>query len=228
MSKNRSSILAFDCAGKALSVTVVTIEGKVLSTIFEELRFGHSARLMPMIDQSLSQAGVGYRDLGLIATTRGPGGFTGLRVGIATARSLAQALSIPVLGFSSFETNLANLPMSFEPQRKRLVVIDSHRNDLYFQWFNSDCSALTEPSILSLGAISTLIDEGQPLVLGNGRTLLGNLPAENHDGETEFLNLSKQVANLALQAVTNQSISLHPCDPIYLRAADVTLSSKVN
>jgi len=181
-----------------------------------------------MIDQSLSQAGVGYKDLRLIATTRGPGGFTGLRVAIATARSLAQALSIPALGFSSFETNLASLPIEFEPRRKRLIVIDSHRNDLYFQWFNSDSSALGEPSILSLGAISALIDEEQPLVLGNGRALLDNLPAESHHGERDFLNLSRQVASLALQAKTNQTISQHPCDPIYLRAADVTLPSKAS
>jgi tRNA threonylcarbamoyladenosine biosynthesis protein TsaB len=228
--QSRDIILSFDSAGKSISVAVANLNGQLLFEHFEELRFGHAARLMPAIDQTLSLAGVTYKDLALIATTRGPGGFTGLRVGLATAKTLAQALSIPVLGVSSFDVNLASMSPKQAPDRKRLVIIDSHRNDLYFQWFNVDGTPIGSPSISEVSAIKDRIEKESPLVLGNGIALFADWPLAQEFKPDAPVNLANSLASLVNEASHLKPLPELPtdfsCEPIYLRSADVTLTSK--
>ncbi|RKY01883.1 tRNA (adenosine(37)-N6)-threonylcarbamoyltransferase complex dimerization subunit type 1 TsaB, partial [Candidatus Poribacteria bacterium] len=63
----------------------------------------HSSRLMPAIDQMLKKAGLSIWDVDLIAVSKGPGSFTGLRVGVATAKGLAYALRKPIVGVPSLD-----------------------------------------------------------------------------------------------------------------------------
>jgi tRNA threonylcarbamoyladenosine biosynthesis protein TsaB len=64
-------------------------------------RPGHAGRLLALVEEALGAAGAGWDDIERIAVGTGPGGFTGLRIGIATARALAQARDLPIIGVSS-------------------------------------------------------------------------------------------------------------------------------
>ena len=84
---------------------------------------GQAEHLVPLIEDILSKSKTDIKDIARIATTRGPGSFTGVRIGLATARTLGLALSVPVLGFSTLELLLKEFPDS-------LVAIDTKREDL--------------------------------------------------------------------------------------------------
>jgi tRNA threonylcarbamoyladenosine biosynthesis protein TsaB len=90
-------------------------------------RPGHAAELMPAIDHVLRGAGTTYADLESIAVGIGPGTFTGLRIGVATARALAHAAEIPLRPVGS----LAALAAGLDGERNRLALIDAKRGELF-------------------------------------------------------------------------------------------------
>lgn len=100
--------LAIDTTTSVCSVALAR-EGKLLAEITTNIARTHSQRLLPLIDNLFAEAGVRPKDLELLAVTRGPGSFTGLRIGIATVKGLGLALDIPVVGASSLEVLAHNL-----------------------------------------------------------------------------------------------------------------------
>jgi tRNA threonylcarbamoyladenosine biosynthesis protein TsaB len=121
-----TAILAFDCAVSGLGVAVLR-DGIHLGGRTQEGR-DQAAQLLPAIEAALVEAGVGRRDLDLVAVTIGPGSFTGVRVGLAAARGLAVGLGVPLAGVSTTSVLLAQAAPC-----GRLVVaaIDSRLGD----WF---------------------------------------------------------------------------------------------
>jgi tRNA threonylcarbamoyladenosine biosynthesis protein TsaB len=95
-------ILAIDTALDACSAAVLR-DGETLAARVEPMARGQAERLAVLVDEIVREAGVTFAQLNRIAVTRGPGAFTGLRVGLAFARGLALALGKPCLGFSTLE-----------------------------------------------------------------------------------------------------------------------------
>src|SRR5664279_512975 len=121
-----SLVLAFDCAVSGLAIAIVG-DGTRLAGIAEEGR-DQAARLLPAISAALDEAGVGRRELSLIAVTIGPGSFTGVRVGLAAARGLAVGLGVPLAGLATTRVLLAQA----RPRGRTVVAaIDSRLGD----WF---------------------------------------------------------------------------------------------
>lgn len=118
--------LAFDCAVSGLSVAVTGGARPALRT-----RSGRDqpARLLPEIASALATAGADRRDIELIAVTIGPGSFTGVRVGLATARGLALGLGVPLAGLATTEILAAQAPTG--TGRIAVGVVDSRLGD----WF---------------------------------------------------------------------------------------------
>ena len=92
-------ILAVDSATEACSAALLV--GDALSERFEVIGRGHAARLLPMADELLREAGIAARDLDGIAFGRGPGGFTGLRIAAGVAQGLAAGACRPIVPVSN-------------------------------------------------------------------------------------------------------------------------------
>jgi|SRR5437588_3670909 len=100
-------ILALDTATRATTVALDGLGDEVLEARDDPEpgeRPRHAATLLPLAERLLERAGIRFGDVELIAVGVGPGTFTGLRIGIATARALAQALSVPVIGVSTLQS----------------------------------------------------------------------------------------------------------------------------
>lgn len=205
-------VLALDTCLTACSVAVTDGE-RVLAAASEPMARGHQERLAPLAQQVMAQAGVGFDRLERIGVTVGPGSFTGLRVGIAFAKGLAQALDIPLVGVGTLEALAAGEPgLAF-------AVLDARRDQLYLQAFEAG-RPLMAPDVLPVEAAAARlveIGQGRPVTLaGSGWALLAEVfpearivPAEGCDPVL--------VARLAAARAPA------PVRPLYLRAPDARL-----
>ena len=122
-------ILAFDTSSTALSVALLEDE-KLVAESTVTVKKNHSISLMPTIDFLVAQAGWQPSDLERIVVAQGPGSYTGLRVAVATAKTLAYALDIDLVGVSSLQalTNLSVVGVV-------IPIMDARRNNVYVGFY---------------------------------------------------------------------------------------------
>jgi len=124
------NLLALDTAGAACAVAVRS-SGAIVAFESEEMDRGQAEELTPMIGRVMAAAGMKFTDLDHIAVTVGPGSFTGLRIGLAAARGLGLAASVPVGGVSSFDV-AAKIAQIAQPGVGFLgVILETKRADYY-------------------------------------------------------------------------------------------------
>jgi tRNA threonylcarbamoyladenosine biosynthesis protein TsaB len=181
-------ILAFDTATPATAVALAG-EGAVVFTARHDPRPGerpgHATRLLPLIAKVFECARAGWEDVDRLAVGVGPGTFTGLRIGIATARALAQARDTPLVGVSTLQalalagaraslsrTGEDSLPAELDAA---LAVVDARRGEVFAAcWRIGEAqdfdSALILPHALAPEALAELMAPLGPraLALGNG------------------------------------------------------------
>lgn len=120
-------VLAIDAAGKALALAVAE-EDKLIASTTLNVGLTHSQRLLPMLAAMLESAALNVQDMDMIAVVNGPGSFTGLRIGIATAKGLAEAAKKPLITVSTLEA---------EAYAARCMgayicpLLDARRNEVY-------------------------------------------------------------------------------------------------
>ena len=102
-------LLALDTATSTIVVAAGSADGTLLAEDAFEGRYGHSQELLPAVVRLLERAGLRLPDLGAVIVGTGPGAFTGLRVGLATAKTLAHELRRPVVGIPTSEALLAGV-----------------------------------------------------------------------------------------------------------------------
>src|SRR5207248_3381660 len=124
--------IGFDAATRATAVALTTAEDGVLEARDDPppgSRPRDATRLLPLIAEVLERAGLGFPDLQLIAVGVGPGTFTGLRIGVATARALAQAAGMPLVGVSTLQSLALNGLPAHAPEEVKWVaaVLDARR-----------------------------------------------------------------------------------------------------
>ena len=137
-------VLAFDTAGSACSVAV-GLGDAVLAHERHKMRHGHAEALLPMIDRVMETARLTPRDIDIVAASVGPGGFTGIRAGLAAAHGLVLAAQARLVGVISFAAVVALVP---EGDGAILIALDSRREDLYVQIFSEDGRQFGEPAAL--------------------------------------------------------------------------------
>jgi len=136
--------LALDTTLSSGSIALAT-EERVIYSAFFDIKITHSETLMPAIDHALKFCGVEKRDLSSIYVCQGPGSFTGLRIGIATAKGIAFGLDIPLFTYSSLE--LAALAAS-GLGKNILVTIDAKMKEIYLACYDSNLNELIAPQVI--------------------------------------------------------------------------------
>jgi tRNA threonylcarbamoyl adenosine modification protein YeaZ len=127
------TVLAFDTSAAHCAAALLLPGGRVLTRL-EPMEKGQAERLMPLLEDLLREAGLGWSDLTRLAVGTGPGNFTGVRISVAAARGLALGLGIPAIGITRLEALAFGLP------RPITVVEDARRGEVYVQGFGSDAS----------------------------------------------------------------------------------------
>jgi tRNA threonylcarbamoyl adenosine modification protein YeaZ len=125
--------LAFDTSAAHCAAALLLPDGRVLTRL-EPMEKGQAERLMPLLEELLREAGLGWSDLTRLAVGTGPGNFTGVRIAVAAARGLALGLGIPAVGITRLEALAHGLPHPIT------VVEDARRGEVYVQGFGTETS----------------------------------------------------------------------------------------
>ena len=177
---------------------------------------------MPFVQGVMEDANVEFKSLSALAVTQGPGGFTGLRVGLATARALKVGLGIPLVGTSSFDLVRAATKLD----QQTLVILDSRRKDFFTQEFSPNEYQGTAPKILKLDEIQGLLTKNPNLYLAGDD--LSQIPTEFSD---RFCHSVQGVSPIELvQAMATFLLPLHtaaPPEPLYLREPEISKPKKI-
>jgi tRNA threonylcarbamoyladenosine biosynthesis protein TsaB len=233
-------ILAFDTATGATTVALrdpaAGLELELRDDPPTGERPGHATRLLPMIAELLGRAGGGWEAVDRIAVGVGPGTFTGLRIGIATARGLAWARDIPLVGISSLQALAAGATQpgsGGDGGRSVLAVIDARRGEAFAAaWRGShlelDPRAL-RPEALALEVERlTGADGAPPLAIGDGALRFrGQLEAAGAAIPPEDSQLHRISAiNHCRLATGLPATSPSDVEPAYLRASDAEIADR--
>jgi tRNA threonylcarbamoyladenosine biosynthesis protein TsaB len=223
-----TTLLAIDTAGSACSVALGH-GGAVLAAERLAMRYGHAEALVPMIDRVMAAAALPRSALDGVAVAVGPGGFTGIRVGLGAAQGIALALNLRLTGVSSFAAVAAALPAA---PGVALVALDSRREDLYVQLFDRAAGTpLAEPAAIMpddlaehIGALvgdQTLLlagDMAEPAAAALGGRFAAEIAAGSAPDATGVLT----AALCQIRRESGGSLAR----PFYLRPPDVTLPKR--
>lgn len=196
-------LLALDTATNA--VTVALHDGSaIVAESSTEDRLRHGELLAPAIDRLLRSAGVSPVDLTRIAVGVGPGPYTGLRIGLATATTIAAALDIEAVGVCTLDV----LAAAVEVEGSFLVATDARRKEVYWARYSSALVRATEPAVDHPEAVAT-----SGPVAGNGA---GLYPSSFPTPVPPRLPSAAVLACL----VASGAARLLPTLPLYLRRPD--------
>lgn len=161
-------ILSIDTSSAVCSVALLE-NGKTLKVISTNSEKEHSQTLMPMIKKLFEETNLTMDDLNLLACSRGPGSFTGIRVGIATAKALSDAKNIPISGVDSLKALAYGvLIKKGKKDCKILSLIDAKNENVYCSVYrvnNGNLSLYKNPEIMNISDVVEYIDFNNPLYI---------------------------------------------------------------
>ena len=205
---------------------------RLLAEINLDVRKTPTEWLLPMIEDLITKADLGKSDLDAIGVVRGPGSFTGLRVGLATAKGLSLAADCPLLGVSSLQCLAMQLPFTSIPV---CVMLDARKQEVYtatYTWQAGFPQPVGEERVIKPEELLSEIS-GETLFVGNGafvyRSLIVRQLAERAHFAPAFLNLPRAgaAAVLALHEWgIGRTSSAAELMPLYLRPSEAELNFK--
>lgn len=213
-------ILAIDTASIYCAVALVRYKS-VIAHINEHMHKGHAEKLVGHIAQVMTQANMTLNQVDRIAVNIGPGSFTGVRVGVSTARALALALEIPAIGISALEALAAQTTPHKNTVSAITVVIEAGRDMFYHQNFNEDLTSLGEPGLKTIENIIKDLPQ-QTRLTGPAADIIAQHIADKKINKKivrdQTFCEAADIVNYAYLAANKQPKD--PPRPLYLRNAD--------
>ncbi len=210
-------ILAIESAAQSAGAAVYGGD-KLLSEQFLNNGLTHSQTLLPLIDAALAAAGLSVSDMDRIAVSAGPGSFTGVRIGMGTAKGLALGAGKPIC---PVPTLLALAYNAVSYKGVIVPIMDARRGEVYTATYRSDGEGLTELTPMRAMPLSSLLPElDTALFVGDGvpvhkEKILAELGDRAHFAPPQLLY--HRASSVALAAREVEPISPHEAAPFYLR-----------
>ena len=228
----------------ALGIETATMTGgvalvnkeRVISEYTLNVRTTHTARLMPAIDQILRDSSVDKSEIDGIAISMGPGSFTGLRIGMATAKGLALGLGIPLLGVPTLDALAWNIPFAMY---QICAMLDARKKEVYYSLFryaeagehiDLPLQRLVPYQVVSPDELVKRIDE-KTIFLGDAVDVYRDFVSEKlgelaiFAPDAQRLPRAATVAEMGLLKLkTGERLDLAAAEPIYIRPSDAELS----
>ena len=205
-------VLAFDTSSKALSLAILE-DKQVLAETTINIKKNHSITLMPAIDFLMASLDWTPKDLDRIVVAEGPGSYTGLRIAVATAKTLAHTLNIELVGMSSL---LALVP--YQQEGLFVPLMDARRNNVYAGFYENAKPVMPEAHLSFERVIELIKGASQVTFVGEIGPFVEQIQA--HLPRTNYKETLPNAANLALLAWDKEADSLHDFVPNYLKRVE--------
>ncbi len=205
-------VLAFDTSSKALSLAILE-DKQVLAETMINIKKNHSITLMPAIDFLMASLDWTPKDLDRIVVAEGPGSYTGLRIAVATAKTLSHTLNIELVGMSSL---LALVPR----QQEGLFVplMDARRNNVYAGFYENAKPVIPEAHLSFAEVLEKVTDAEQVTFVGEVGAFVEQI--QERLPQANYQETLPNAANLALLAWDKEADSLHDFVPNYLKRVE--------
>ena len=226
------TILAFDTATSNCSVAITRgdrNDGKVLGSLSFDSGVTHSKRLLGSIDWLLQTIDLSISDIGVLAVGTGPGSFTGLRIGMATAKGLAQGTGLPLIGISSLDAVAAGI----RSERLVCVAMDARKKEVYCCFYRvrsgGEVVRCSQPAVMAPEALAALIEEPVTMA-GDGVGVYIDLFSELLGDKAEMLPRISTSPAVAIGFLAEGAraagdyLDLDAAGPDYVRSSDAQLS----
>ena len=229
-------VLGIDTATSVLSVAILE-EEKILSAYTADSKRNHSGLLLSVIESQLKKNKLGLTDIRLIAVSKGPGSFTGLRVGISLSKGFAFSLNIPLIGIPTLDALAINRDTShFVPWTIPYFIcplLDAKKNQIYcalYKNVNSKLKRMTEYLSVEFkelcNTIKKIAGKSKILFTGEGvsayRTELKDAFKESAVFDDSKSIVAVSVAKIGTERFKNGiSDSIYGLSPLYIRKPDV-------
>ena len=205
-------VLAFDTSSKVLSVALLE-EENLLAELTLTIKKNHSITLMPIIEFLMASIDWKPTDLDRIVVAEGPGSYTGLRIAVATAKTLAQTLKIDLVGVSSL---LALVPEGIEGLA--IPVMDARRNHVYAGFYKEDQLVYPEGH-LSFEAVLERVKGAEKV------TFLGEVEAFREQIQealpsAQMVETLPDAVRIGRLGLTKEAVSVHGFVPNYLKRVE--------
>lgn len=212
-----------------VSTIAVLSEGKLLAEYIVNNRKTHSEKMMGVLDQVLEDSGITLDDIDVIGVSKGPGSFTGIRIGMACAQGIAHGLNKPMIGVNSLDGLAYNLMGD-----KALIcpMIDAQRNEVYtslYNWDGQSVKRLWEYKLIKIQELyEHLRDKNSDvIVLGDGAYLLKEIMEEKDLDNISFshpifsMPRASSIAAIALQEfILGKKDDCFSIKPFYIRKSN--------
>ncbi|MBA4538594.1 tRNA (adenosine(37)-N6)-threonylcarbamoyltransferase complex dimerization subunit type 1 TsaB [Bacillus aquiflavi] len=218
-------VLAIDTTNYVLGIAIVD-EVKVIGEYITNLKKNHSVRAMPAIDMLMRECDVVPSDLHKIVVAKGPGSYTGVRIGVTIAKTLAWTLNIPLVGVSSLEILAASSGRYFNGYVSPLF--DARRGQIYTGLYRYDKGELT-PALKDIIVLSELWAEQlkgycEPILfVGNDLHLHRQAFEKTLTKQAVFAAVTEhnpRPGELAFLGMNKESEEVHTFTPNYVRMAE--------
>ncbi|MFS0674415.1 tRNA (adenosine(37)-N6)-threonylcarbamoyltransferase complex dimerization subunit type 1 TsaB [Ornithinibacillus sp. 179-J 7C1 HS] len=217
-------ILAMDTSNQALGVAILK-DKEIVGEVVTNIAKNHSVRLMPAIEHLMKEVNLTPKELGKVVVAKGPGSYTGVRIGLTTAKTLAWSLNIPVVGVSSLEALAYRAMFSdtlicpffdarrglvytglYETREGKLELIKDEQNTIFAEWLDKLASLNKKVIFLS------------PDIEKNKDIIVEKLGSYAVIPETAY-HIPKP-SDLVLAAEDKEIGDTHALTPNYLRLAE--------
>ncbi|SHG15047.1 tRNA (adenosine(37)-N6)-threonylcarbamoyltransferase complex dimerization subunit type 1 TsaB [Ornithinibacillus halophilus] len=219
-------ILAMDTSNQSLGVAIMK-GSEVLGELITNIPKNHSVRLMPAVDKLMREVNITPDQLEKIVVAKGPGSYTGVRIGLTTAKTLAWSLNIPIVGVSSLEV------LAYQGRLTASALcpfFDARRGLVYtglYEWnhSNSQMEQLKkETNMLMEDWLGILKDTGREILflspdMDKHREVILDILGEQVIFPSESIQIARP-SDLALASMKKESDSTHGLTPNYLRLAE--------
>jgi tRNA threonylcarbamoyladenosine biosynthesis protein TsaB len=214
-----SLILSIETATTVCSVSVHN-QGKLLG--FSELHQEnvHGSKLVPTIKSLIEGLGLKVKDFDGIAVSRGPGSYTGLRIGVATAKGLAFSHDLPLIGIDTLEALARQVIDIVQPGELVVPMIDARRMEVYGMVLDHDFKVIVPlaPMVLNQDSFQDYLEKGKVYFLGNANLKAREVIQSSNACFLTKLNTAVTVGDLAVEKFNRKEFeNLAYFEPNYLK-----------
>ena len=226
-----SLILSIDTSTKVCSVALHS-DGKLLAISELYTEKSHSGMLTTLCENVVRYAGFSLNDLDAFAVAKGPGSYTGLRIGVSTAKGFCFALDKPLIAVNTLEAMAYQLKDFYDETHLLCPMIDARRMEVYCQILDNQMNVIseTEAKIINELSFSEILDEKKIVFFGDGAT---KCRAEISHKNAVFLNTEIHPSAKTVGLVATKSFekslfeNVVTLEPFYLKDFVGTQPKKV-